>query len=61
MLWRQKNCSRADPMPLIFDLPFEEVEDLYRLQPSPPDFNAFWEHGLEELQAVEPSVRTHPG
>jgi cephalosporin-C deacetylase len=43
-------------MPLMFDMPLEELYDYQGRNPRPDDFDAFWDHGLTEMRAVDPQV-----
>jgi cephalosporin-C deacetylase len=43
-------------MPLIFDMPLEELYEYEGCNPRPADFDPFWERGLAEMQALEPQV-----
>ena len=43
-------------MPLMFDMPLEELKTYQGTNPSPPDFDAFWEAGLAEMRAVDPHI-----
>jgi cephalosporin-C deacetylase len=47
-------------MPLIFDLPFEQLESYQGRSLRPQDFDAFWEKGLAEMQAIDPHVELKP-
>ncbi len=47
-------------MPLTFDLPLEELEQYQGLNPRPADFDAFWDQGLTEMQAIDPQVELLP-
>ncbi len=47
-------------MPLIFDLPFEQLESYQGRNPRPRDFDAFWEQGLAEMRAIDPRVELIP-
>jgi cephalosporin-C deacetylase len=47
-------------MPLIFDLPFEQLENYLGKNPRPQDFDVFWEQGLAEMQATDPQVELIP-
>jgi cephalosporin-C deacetylase len=47
-------------MPLIFDLPFEQLESYQGRSPRPQDFDAFWEKGLAEMRATDPQVELIP-
>lgn len=43
-------------MPLGFDLPFEKLSSYEGKNPRPPDFDEFWEEGLEEMRAIDPQI-----
>jgi cephalosporin-C deacetylase len=47
-------------MPLIFDLPFEELESYQGRNPRPQDFDKFWETGMAEMRAIDPQVELIP-
>src|SRR5512140_319052 len=47
-------------MPLTFDLPFEQLESYRGRNPCPQDFDAFWEKGLAEMQALDGRVEVMP-
>jgi cephalosporin-C deacetylase len=47
-------------MPLMFDMPLEKLYDYQGRNPRPHDFEAFWDHGLTEMQAVDPQVELVP-
>ena len=47
-------------MPLTFDLPFEELLGYAGTNPKPPDFDAFWQVGLEEMRRVQPAIEIKP-
>src|SRR5512135_1501103 len=47
-------------MPLIFDLPFEQLASYQGRTPRPQDFDAFWEKGLAEMRATDPQVELVP-
>jgi cephalosporin-C deacetylase len=47
-------------MPLIFDLPFEQLESYQGRSPRPQDFEAFWEKSLAEMRATDPQVEIIP-
>ncbi len=47
-------------MPLIFDLPLEQLESYQGTNPCPPDFDAFWDRGLAEMRATNPRVELIP-
>lgn len=47
-------------MPLVFDLPLEELKTYQGRNPRPDDFDAFWERGLAEMRATDPGVQLVP-
>jgi len=47
-------------MPLIFDLPFEQLESYQGRNPRPQDFDAFWDKGLADMWAIDPQVELIP-
>ena len=47
-------------MPLIFDLPFEQLKTYQGTNPCPADFDSFWEKGLAELQALDENIELVP-
>jgi cephalosporin-C deacetylase len=47
-------------MPLLFDMPFEELQTYQGTNPRPADFDAFWDAALEEMRAVNPQVELVP-
>lgn len=47
-------------MPLIFDLPFEQLERYQGRNPRPQDFDAFWEKALADLRATDSQVELVP-
>ena len=47
-------------MPLTFDLPLEELKEYQGLNPRPVDFDAFWDQGVAEMQAIDPQVELRP-
>ncbi len=47
-------------MPLLFDMPFEELETYQGRNPRPADFDEFWEQSLAEMRAVDPQVELVP-
>ena len=47
-------------MPLMFDMPLEELKTYQGQNPRPADFDAFWERGLAEMQALDPQVELSP-
>ena len=47
-------------MPLIFDLPFEQLESYQGRSPRPQDYDAFWEKGLAEMRATDPRIELIP-
>lgn len=47
-------------MPLIFDLPFEQLGSYQGRNPRPQDFDAFWEKSLAEMRATDPQAELIP-
>lgn len=47
-------------MPLMFDMPLEELKTYQGRNPRPDDFEAFWDKALAEMQAVDPQVELVP-
>ena len=47
-------------MPLVFDLPFDELGSYQGRNPRPDDFDAFWEKGLAEMRATDPGIELIP-
>jgi len=47
-------------MPLTFDMPFEKLKTYQGINPKPADFDAFWDRGLAEMQAVDPQIELVP-
>ena len=47
-------------MPLMFDLPLDQLETYPGTNPRPDDFDAFWDQGLAEMRAVDPQIEERP-
>jgi cephalosporin-C deacetylase len=47
-------------MPLMFDLPFEQLPDYKGMNPRPDDFDRFWDSALDEMRAVKPEIEVVP-
>lgn len=47
-------------MPLMFDMPFEQLETYQGRNPKPADFDAFWDQGLAEMRALDGAVEIVP-
>jgi cephalosporin-C deacetylase len=47
-------------MPLLFDMPLEQLETYQGRNPCPRDFDVYWEQALAEMRAVEPQVELVP-
>lgn len=43
-------------MPLLFDMPLEQLHQYQGVNPRPADFDAFWDAAVEEMHAVDPRV-----
>ena len=40
-------------MPLLFDMPLEQLKVYQGTNPRPDDFDTYWENALAEMQAVD--------
>jgi len=47
-------------MPLLFDMPLEELKTYQGTNPRPDDFDDFWDRGLAEVRAIDPQVELQP-
>jgi len=47
-------------MPLVFDLPFEQLESYQGRNPRPQDHDAFWEKSIAEMRMTDPQVELIP-
>jgi cephalosporin-C deacetylase len=47
-------------MPLLFDMPFDQLASYEGTNPRPADFDAFWETALAEMRSVDPDVEIRP-
>ena len=47
-------------MPLMFDMPLEQLETYQGSNPRPDDFDAFWEQSLAEMQEIKPQLELVP-
>ena len=47
-------------MPLIFDMPWEELQTYKGSNPKPSDFDNFWEKGLQEIDTIDPKTELIP-
>ena len=47
-------------MPLIFDMPLDQLQTYQGTNPRPADFDAYWDRGLAEMRAVDPRVELVP-
>jgi cephalosporin-C deacetylase len=47
-------------MPLMFDMPWEELQTYQGVNPRPADFDAYWERGLAEMRALDPQIEITP-
>lgn len=43
-------------MLLTIDMPFEQLKTYSRTNPRPDDFDLYWEHAIEEMNAVDSEV-----
>jgi cephalosporin-C deacetylase len=47
-------------MPLMFDMPLEELYEYQGRNPRPEDFDTFWDRSLAEMREVDPQVELVP-
>ncbi|NLF02303.1 MAG: acetylxylan esterase [Anaerolineales bacterium] len=47
-------------MPLLFDMPFDQLQTYQGRNPRPADFDAFWDRALAEMHALDPKVVLTP-
>lgn len=47
-------------MPLLFDMPYEDLLIYEGTNPKPADFEAYWDESLTEMKAVAPQVELVP-
>lgn len=47
-------------MPMMFDLPVEQLKTYQGINPRPDDFDAFWDQSLAEMRAIDPQVELIP-
>ncbi|MCB0129327.1 MAG: acetylxylan esterase [Caldilineaceae bacterium] len=47
-------------MPLLFDMPMEQLREYQGVNPRPADFDAFWDQGLAEVSALDPQIELVP-
>ena len=43
-------------MPLLFDMPLEQLKTYQGKNPRPADFDAFWDRGLAEMRKINPKT-----
>ena len=47
-------------MPLLFDMPLEELYTYQGINPKPADFDAYWVAALAEMRSVDPEIELIP-
>jgi cephalosporin-C deacetylase len=47
-------------MPLLFDMPFDQLQKYQGRNPKPADFDSFWDRSLAEMRAVDPQPEFRP-
>lgn len=47
-------------MPLLFDMPYQQLLTYQGRNPKPTDFDAYWNRALAELEATEPQIELIP-
>jgi len=47
-------------MPLLFDMPLEELRDYQGVNPCPKDFDSYWDTALAEMKETDPELKLLP-
>ena len=47
-------------MPLLFDMPFDQLKTYQGSNPRPADFDDFWDNSLDELAKIDPKAELIP-
>lgn len=47
-------------MPLMFDLPLDQLKTYQGVNPRPRDFDAYWDRALAEMHALDPCIEMTP-
>ncbi len=47
-------------MPLMFDMPLEDLKTYQGTNPKPDDFDDFWDQSLKEMKSIDPQVDLLP-
>lgn len=47
-------------MPLLFDMPLDQLHTYQGINPRPHDFDTFWQDSLNEMQSTDPAVEIIP-
>jgi len=47
-------------MPLLFDMPLDQLKKYEGRNPKPKDFDAFWDKSLAEMRKINPKVELKP-
>ncbi len=47
-------------MPLLFDMPYEDLQTYEGTNPRPADFDPYWDDSLAEMRAIDPRVELIP-
>ncbi len=47
-------------MPLMFDMPLEQLKTYQGKNPKPADFDQFWNNGIREIKAIDPELAIAP-
>ncbi len=47
-------------MPLLFDMPLEQLHTYQGSNPRPADFDEFWDKSLAELAEIDPNPELSP-
>ena len=44
----------------VFDFPLSKLKTYEGINPKPDDFEAYWDRGLQEMEALDPQVELTP-
>ena len=47
-------------MPLMFDMPLDQLKNYQGKNPKPADFDSFWDNGINEVKQIDPQVELIP-
>jgi len=47
-------------MPLLFDMPLDQLKTYQGTSPKPDDFDEFWDRSIAEMQSIDPQTELRP-